>query len=474
MGDEMNIVIVGAGEVGRSVAKTLSEEKHNVYLVDNDISKEQVAKDLDVQFVHGNGARPHVLAQAGVITNSDGEEKHCDIDILIACTNRDEVNMLSCWIAHNAGIKYVISRARNLEFTDSPDWGNKLGIKLMISPERSISREIIGLLEVSGATHAAELLDGMAALYTLKISQDSPLVDMALKDVRAKFPDLMAVFVHVEHDDGVSGVPNGFTILKANDICHVVTYKKSAALLQEIFQPKNQNLRTLRKLFIVGGGKLGTQIAQGIRKNFGNVNLRIIDNDKERCKRLSEEFGDALVIEADGADKTTLNDEGIENADGYICATDSDELNLIYCAIAKQMGAKKTIAIVKRKDYQDAVNYMPVDAIVDPNEALANVILRFVHYPKHTLAFSMIERINAEMLEVVMPEHNELAGKSLMELKLPKGVIIALLGRGDDVLLPTGATRILAGDHVILFALTSMMPEYAKLFSSNTHKQNEN
>ena len=468
----MNIVIVGAGEVGRSVAKTLSE-KHNVYLVDNDREKEQAAKELDVQFILGNGSRPHVLAQAGVIPSSDGEEKHCDVDILIACTNRDEVNMLSCWIAHNAGIENVISRARNLEFTDSPDWGKKLGIKLMISPERSISREIIGLLEVTGATHAAELLDGKAALYTLKISEDSPLVNMALKDVRPKFPDLMAVFVHVEHDDGVSGVPNGFTILKANDICHVVTYKKSVDLLQNLFQPKNKNeaSKTLRKLFIVGGGKLGTQIAQAIRRDFGNVNLRIVEKNHERCIRLSEEFGDALVIEADGADKKALSDEGIENADGYICATESDELNLIYSSIAKKMGAKKTIAIVKRKDYQDLTSCMPVDAIVDPNEALASVILRFVRYPEHTLALTMVEKINAEMLDFKMSENNKLVGKTLIELKLPKGVIIALLERNREVLVPTGATKLLAGDRVILFALTSMMSEYAELFSGG---RNEN
>lgn len=462
----MNIVIVGAGEVGRDVAKTLSDDKHNIWLIDNDEDKMKIAQNLDVKFVKGNGARPHVLAQAGVVPGSD-------IDMLIACTNRDEVNMLSCWLAHNAGIPYLISRARNLEFTDSPDWGEKLGINLMISPERSIAREVTGLLEVSAATHAAELLNGRAALYTLKIAPNSPLVNMALKDIRPNFPDLTAVFVHVNHENGEAGVPNGFTVLQANDVCYVVTYKKSAWLLQNLCQPNEEKKHTsIRKLFIVGGGKLGTQIAQKVRRDFGNVSMRIIEKDHKRCERLAEEFGDALVIESDGADAAMLSEEGIENADGYICATDSDELNLIYCAIAKKMGAKKTISIVKRKDYQNLTDAINIDAIVDPNEALANVILRFARYPKHTLAFTMVEQINAEMLEFKMQPDNKFTGKTLMELKLPKGVIIALIGRGDEVLLPTGATKIMAGDHVILFALTPMMPEYAKLFGAETKREN--
>ncbi len=463
----MKIVIVGAGEIGRNVAKNLSSdenEEHDIYLVDNNETNAKNAEELDVQVIRGNGARPQVLAQAGIIPGGD-------VDMLIACTNRDEVNMLACWIAKSAGVPKVISRARNLEFTDSPDWGKKLGIDMMISPERSIAREVMGLLAVSSATHTAELLDGRAALYTLKISENSPLVNMALKDIRPAFPELIAVFVYVTRENGESGVPNGFTVLNSGDTCYVVTYKKSAEILQELFQPDPEKSRPLRKLFIVGGGKLGTQIAQRVRRDFGNVSLRLIDRDPERCEKLSEEFGEALVINCDGADKKTLSEEGIESADGYVCATESDELNLIYSVIAKNMGAKKTIAIVKRKDYQDLTQSMSVDAIVDPNEALSNLLLRVVRYPRHTLAYSMIEKINAEMLEVVMKEDNDLIGKSLMELHLQKGVIVALLGRGDDVLVPTGATKILAGDHVILFALTSMMPDAAKLFGADLNNE---
>ena len=454
------IVIVGAGEVGRSVAKTLSDENYDICLVEKDPEQaESVKSELDIQVIAGNGARPQVLAQTGI--NQLGE-----VQMFIACTNRDEVNILSCWIAHNAGVEHVISRAKNLEFTDSPEWGGKLGIKFMVSPERSIAREVIGLLEVSSATKAAELLDGSAGLYTLRLSPKSPLVNMALKDIRPKFPQLMAVFVHVTHSDGTAGVPDGFTVLREGDVCYVVTYKESAKVLQELFDPSPEKGRRLRKIFVVGGGKLGTQIVQAVKRDFGNVSLRLIEKDTAKALRLSEELGEALVINDDGADERMLSTEGIEDADGYICATDSDELNLIYCAIAKRLGAKKTIAVVKRKDYQTLTDCMPVDAIVDPNDALANLILRIVHYPEHSRAYTMIENIDAEMLEVVLQEGAEVAGKSLMELRLGKGVVVALIKRRDKVFVPAGADVLMPEDRVILFAVGSRMQEAAKRFGT--------
>ena len=204
-----------------------------------------------------------------------------------------------------------------------------------------------------------------------------------------------------------------------------------------------------------------------IKRDFGNVSLRIIDKDREKCRRLSEEFGADLVLNIDGADRKTLIEEGIEEADAYICATEADELNLICCSLAKVMGAKKTIAVVKRNDYQQLTSVMPVDAIVDPNASLANVILKYVRYKDHALAYSMIDSIDAEMLEVVLPDGLDICGKTLADIRLKKGAVVALIGRKDEVLVPTGATRLLPGDHVILFALTEMMPETAKLFGAD-------
>ena len=462
-----NIVIVGAGEVGRSIARTLTSDptdEYNVYIVEQDAVKAARIKDeIDAEIICGNGARPNILAKAGVIAGGN-------IDTLIACTDRDEVNMLSCWIAKSAGVRKVISRTRSLEFTDRPDWGAKLGINAMISPERSISREITSLIRVKGAVNAAELLGGRAVMYSMRLGSKSPLIGLPLKDMRNKFPDLPALFVYVEHEDGMSGVPDGSTVLRENDICYAVTYSSGTERLQELLQPGTTSATTKgSKIFIVGGGKLGTQIALMIKREFGNVSLRIMDKDEERCRRLSEEFGEALVLAADGADKRVLTEEGIEGCSAYISATNSDELNMIYCVMAKEMGAQKTIAVVKRADYQSIAGAMGISSAVNTNTSLANVMLQYVRYENHALAYMMVDKIKAEMLEVELPPEAPVTGHTLAEIRLGKGAVVALIGRGEEVLLPAGNTKLTENDHVILFALSEIMPGTAKLFGAEYH-----
>ena len=452
----MKIVIVGAGEVGFSIAATLAAEGHDVNIVEQDEARATKAEEeLDARVVRGNGARPQVLYDAGV-------REGCDVDFLVACTDRDEANILSCWIAKHAGVKRVVARARGLEFTDSPTWAKDLGIDMMISPERSVAREILELLSVSTAVHTAELLGGRAAIYAFRIAENSPLDGLSLKEIRLRYPDLIAIVVYVERPDADDIVPNGDTVLKKEDLCYVVAYREQVWKLEKLFQL--HYTRPLKRVFIVGGGKLGFQVAERLEKEYRGTEIRLIDHDCEQCEKLATELGRTLVLNGDGADEVLLIEEGIAAADGYVCATESDEVNMVYCAIAKSLGAHKCIAVVRRRLYLDMPDRMPLDSVVDPNEALASVILRYIRYPGRSKALSIIERIDAEMLEIVLPEKHALEGVPLAELRLPKGVLVALVGRNREVFVPGGATRLQAGDHVILFASTPQMRAAAELF----------
>ncbi|MDR3229988.1 MAG: Trk system potassium transporter TrkA, partial [Synergistaceae bacterium] len=381
----MKIVIVGAGEVGITLAATLSTEGHDVNVVEQDAGQAtKVESELDVRVIRGNGARPQVLYDAGV---RDG----CDVDFLVACTDRDEVNILSCWIARHAGVKHVIARARGLEFTDSPTWGQDLGIDMMFSPERSVAREILELLSVSTAVHTAELLGGRAAIYAFRVAAASPLIGLSLQEFRMKNRDLIAIVVYIEREGAEDIVPDGNTVILENDLCYVVSYREQVWRLEKLFQLHSS--RPLKRVFVVGGGKLGFQVAQRLEHNYRGVEIRLIDHDREQCEKLASELTRTLVLHGDGADETLLSEEGIGEADGYVCATESDEVNLIYGAMAKSLGAHKCIAVVRRRLYLDMPDRMPIDAVVDPNEALASVILRYIRYPGRSKALSIIEKI---------------------------------------------------------------------------------
>ncbi|GHS85081.1 potassium transporter TrkA [Synergistales bacterium] len=458
----MKIVVVGAGEVGFRLVKTLSTEGHDVNVVENNEERAMRAEaELDARVVRGSGARPQTLYDAGVVSG-------CNIDYLIACTERDEVNILSCLIARLGGVKRVVARARSMEFTDSLDWADSLGIDMMFSPERSVAREILELLSVSSAVHTAELLDGRAAIYAFRVAQDSPLVGCSLMEFRRQNPDLIAVVVYIERGDENDIIPNGATVLKKDDLCYVVSYREQVWRLEKLFQLKTT--RSLKRVFIVGGGKLGFQVARRLRDAYKGVEVRLIDKDRDKCERLAAELPDVLVLSGDGADEGLLSQEGIDEADGYVAATDSDEVNMIYCSVAKSMGARKCIAVVRRSLYQEMPDHLPIDAVVDPNEALASVILRYIRYPGHSKALSIIEKINAEMLELVLPQDTPLAGRALMDLNIPQGVLVALVGRTrKNVFVPVGKTIFEPLDHVILFASTERMPVAAEFFGLGWH-----
>lgn len=453
-GSFVKIIIVGAGNVGYTLAAALSRAGHDIVVIESrEEYAQQLENEIDVQVVIGNGSRPSVLAEAGVTGESE-------IDFLIACSNKDEVNIMACWQAKHLGVKRVISRAMSVEYTETPEWAKVLQIDEILSPERSVAREIEEMLFVNSAVHTTEFLSGQAGSYAFQVTMDSPILGLSLAEIAVKFPEYGAVLVYVERDkDGFT--PSGDWVAQEGDLCYLITFKHHSKEVEQLFSKKKT--KRLRRVMIVGGGKSGMAIARRILKSHPGIEIKIIDSDLAVCQQISIEFPKIIVFNGDGINENLLENEGIADMDGFIAATGSDEKNIVLASLAKTLDARKSIAIVHSNTLTRLARSLPVDAVVNPNESLASVILRFIRYPMSASSLSLIDRINSEILEITVHQGCPLAGRQISSLSIPKGVIFAMLKRDDDILLPNGNTKILAEDQLLVFASEANMKKFSDM-----------
>ena len=405
----MRIVIVGAGEVGYSVARNLSADGHDIVIVEEDEERAAQAEEtLDVMVVNGNGARPSVLAKAGITG------KKSDVMMLIACTNRDEVNLMACWIAKRSGVPHVIARAVGLEFTDNESWANDLGI-------------------------------------------DS----LPLYEIRKRNPKMIMLVVWVKSGED-SFVPKASYALQPGDLCYTMCYRSQILEIERLFQPAKS--KRLKRVFIIGAGKIGHQTAERLLAHIRGIDLRIVDEDRAKCEKFAGELPRAMILCGNGADAEFLKSEGITDADGCVAATEHDETNLMLAVLAKTLGVSKSIAVVRNHNYLGMTNHIPVDAIVNRNQTLADVITRSVRYPGTSNVLTVLEEISAEAVETTVASGSAADGKKLMELTMPEGSLIGLLDRGGEMLIPTGQTELRGGDKIIIFGTAASMEAALAIF----------
>ena len=452
----MRIVIVGAGEVGYSVARNLSADGHDIVIVEEDEERAAQAEEtLDVMVVNGNGARPSVLAKAGITG------KKSDVMMLIACTNRDEVNLMACWIAKRSGVPHVIARAVGLEFTDNESWANDLGIDMLVSPERSVAKDIEELLEVRAALHTTEIAGGRAGIYLFRVAQDSPLCGLPLYEIRKRNPNMIMLVVWVKSGED-SFVPKASYALQPGDLCYTMCYRSQILEIERLFQPAKS--KRLKRVFIIGAGKIGHQTAERLLAHIRGIDLRIVDEDRAKCEKFAGELPRAMILCGNGADAEFLKSEGITDADGCVAATEHDETNLMLAVLAKTLGVSKSIAVVRNHNYLGMTSHIPVDAIVNRNQTLADVITRSVRYPGTSNVLTVLEEISAEAVETTVVSGSPADGKKLMELTMPEGSLIGLLDRGGEMLIPTGQTELRSGDKIIIFGTAASMEAALAIF----------
>ncbi len=442
----MNIVIVGDGKVGYTLAEYLSREAHDVTIVDRNLQALNKAQDtLDVMCVRGNGANVSTLVEAGVK----------DADMIIAVTTSDETNMVCCLMGKKLGAKYAISRIRDPEYTDSLQMlREELEIDMVINPERAAAMEISRLLRYPFATNLETFAHGRVEMVEFTVSASDELAGVPLRALSKRFSKIL--FGAVERD-GEPLIPWGDFVMKVGDKVHAVG---EAAGISHFFRRIGRNTQRVRSALLIGGGHISYYLAQVI-EDIG-VELKIIEINPAKAELLSEKLEHVQVVCGDGTDQELLESEHIRATDALVCLTDRDEENLITGLYGVKIGVPKVVVKVNRLNYLDLIGNLGVESVISPKITTATVILRQVR----ALAISQgaaaekIYRImngEVEAQEFTAAAGARYLGKPLSQLGIRKGVLVGVIVRNRKVIIPFGADHIEAGDRVVLIAKTGQV-----------------
>ena len=438
----MNIIIVGEGKVGYTLAEHLSRENHDVTIIDtNDAALRRASELLDVMGVKGNGASIATLREAGVEA----------ADILIAVTGMDEVNMVCCLTAKRLGAKYTIARVRNVEYAkDMAALKGELGIDLVINPENATALEISQLLRFPTAANLETFYRGRVEMISFRVRQDDFLVGQPLSEQSKKFQGLPLLFCAAEREDGEVIIPDGSFVPKVGDRLYLIGQPGG---LGSFFRLLGRYTQKSRTVMIVGGGRIAHYLTVMLEKL--GMKVKIIEQDMERCRQLSEALPKAAIICGDGTDPELLEEENVTAYDAFVALTDRDEDNLIISLYALQQGISKVIAKSNRQNYTGIARAAGLDSVVSPKLITAGQILQVVRGMQNSKGSVMnalykIADGNAEAMEFLVNETTRHQGVPLRELHLKKGILIAVLIHQDRIIIPDGSSVITSGDTVIL------------------------
>ncbi|RZN33941.1 MAG: Trk system potassium transporter TrkA [Methanosarcinales archaeon] len=444
----MKIVTIGAGEVGHSIAKALYAN-NDIILIDKRDEACERANDLDVQVIQGNGANINILKRA------------FPADLVVAVTGNDEVNIVAC-IAAKLLSKKGARECMTIARVSSPDYINKpitnreqIGIDHMICPELTLASVVTEIISIPSAVSMDEFAEGKVEMIEFKVGPDTALDEVPLAD--AKIPDCCVISALIRGKDVI--IPHGGDVMREGDHVIVIGKPESISEIGKLFgDTPNQH----KKVMIIGAGIVGFYIAKLLAKH-GDTELKIIEADAERCVEIADMLPSALVLHGDGTDEMLLKSEGVAEMDVVIAATDSDERNLLCLLLAKQLGARKIIAKVDRSEYMGLFERVGIDAALSPKYATINSVLR-VTAGAGVESLAAIEEKQAELVELVASPGAKITKKTLARIKFPKGAIIGMIVRRNEVIVPRGTHQIQAGDRVVVFALASAMAKVKKLF----------
>ena len=446
------IAVLGGGQVGASVAKILTDDGNDITLVDNNVSVlEDLQEDNDIKTIQGNASSPSVLNQVEL----------SDCDILIATTASDEVNLVSCHLAKKMfNVPNVIARLRNAEYREeTSDFNLDLfSIDSIISPSLLVTDFIKNIIEHPGAFQAFDFADGKLQVIGVTVLKDGPLAGKKLSEFKKHMPNVNVNVIAIYRDRKSLPV-NGSSLIETGDDVFFLATEENMRFMSEL--RKNQS--RVENIMIAGGGNVGTILAAKLSEKFST---KIIEKDQSRSKYLSETLEGVVVLNDDISDESLLENEGIKDVDFFCSVTNDDQMNILSSKLAKDLGAKKSIAIINKPSYRKLVS-KEIDVVVSPEDVTIGSLLASVRASDvvkvHSLGFG-----EAELFEVIIhgdKNTSKVVSKKISDLELPQGCRIGAIYRNESVILAKGDIEICSEDRLIIFLLNKRdFPKLAKLF----------
>lgn len=442
----MKILILGAGQVGTTVAESLVGEANDITIVDSDGEKLRQLQDrLDLRTLTGNAAHPSVLEQAGI----------ADTDMLLAVTQSDEVNLVACKLAaslYNTPTR--IARIRSIDYLNRQEVfsSDNFCVDFSICPEQILTDYIVKLIEFPEALQVQSFSQGKASLVAVRAFQGGPLVGQPLRFLQTHMPQIETRVAAIFRKDRPI-MPEGTTVVEDGDeIFFIAATDNIRSVLKEMRRMDKPNKRVM----IVGGGNIGRRLAKALENDY---QVKLIEYNKKSCKKLAEELTNTLVLNGDGTDEKLMQQEHVQDIDVFCALTNDDENNIMSALLAKQGGARKVIALINRSAYVDLVQGSKIDIALSPAHVTIGSLLAYVRQGD-VAAVHSLRRGAAEALELVAHgdrKSSRVVGRRIDEIDLPKGTTIGAIVRGDEVIMGHRNTVIEAEDHVIVFVINKQM-----------------
>ena len=450
----MKIIICGAGQVGWHIARHLSGERNDVTIIDTNAELIRRATDaLDVQGVTGFASHPDVLDQAGAR----------DADLIIAATHSDEVNMVTCQMAHSVfQVPRKIARLRSGAYLDAIYSDlyrtDHLPIDVVISPEREVAHAALQRLSAPSTFDAETFLNGRLHLLGIALEPDSPVLNTPLRQLNDMFSSLSAMVAGVRRG-GKLFAPEAGDQLFEGDQVYVFTLAEDVPRTLEIF---GKPMARQENIVIIGAGNVGLAVAQALEARPERVRVKLIERNRARAEDAADSLTRTIVLNGDGLSAELLEEAAVPKADAVLAITDDDKTNILAAVRAKQAGAKLAISLVNDPTLMSMMDPLHIDAFINPRASTVSTILRHIRHGRVRDIYS-IGDAEAEVIEAQVLSTSPIAGRPVRDIDFPEGALIGAVQKGGRVVKPVGDMRIEEGDIVVIFALAQDVPEVERL-----------